>query len=204
MNLDSTGVIPEGISGSNVSQGQLKVSRSIGNSMMCLDSASLTSEGHEGSKVSRVGRSSSMMNLSSPDQPPTPPTPNPMEVRKPTYYESMDCLSPDAPTPGRGQQHFSLTLCPPGQIIELITSAGKSDLEFLQEIHEATLHKLKELREEIEQEKREQARDWIPGIQAIDDGGKMCGPDNIIGDWDISRELGSGAFASVFVAKHRI
>jgi serine/threonine protein kinase len=115
--------------------------------------------------------------------------------------ERMKGVGPDDLTP-RTQYH--VTVCFPEQIHQMIAGAGKDDLEILQGIHQSVSQKLKELQEEIAREEREQAKDWVPGIEAVEDGGKMCQGGMSIGDWDIGRALGCGAFSNVFVAKNRV
>eukprot|EP00746_Dinoflagellata_sp_MGD_P007203 gnl/MRDRNA2_/MRDRNA2_114216_c0_seq1.p1 gnl/MRDRNA2_/MRDRNA2_114216_c0~~gnl/MRDRNA2_/MRDRNA2_114216_c0_seq1.p1 ORF type:complete len:578 (-),score=97.53 gnl/MRDRNA2_/MRDRNA2_114216_c0_seq1:577-2310(-) len=212
MNPDSGGLVSAGNEGFSLPQGQLqqlpvptmmRVNSGVlspGVSAMKVNSSGHAIGGQGASDLSQgppqFGRSVSLMNLASQCQSSTPML---MEIQNTPQDKLIPSIGPDDTTP-KGPKLYPPPLT---HVLQSIAGARKSDLEIIKDIQRAASMKLKALEEEIELERRVQAEDWLPGIEAVDDGGKMCGFDNRIGEWDIGRRLGSGAFAIVFAARNR-
>eukprot|EP00746_Dinoflagellata_sp_MGD_P001535 gnl/MRDRNA2_/MRDRNA2_102907_c0_seq1.p1 gnl/MRDRNA2_/MRDRNA2_102907_c0~~gnl/MRDRNA2_/MRDRNA2_102907_c0_seq1.p1 ORF type:complete len:433 (-),score=92.77 gnl/MRDRNA2_/MRDRNA2_102907_c0_seq1:101-1399(-) len=151
-------------------------------------------------QIAQKSRSISMVNLASRDRSPTPDH-NAIDAQSP-YYKRLKSIGPDDLTP-RGPEASSRKFCSLKEVHLVIDHASTSDLQVLEEIHQAIVLKMKEIRDEVEKERRAQLEDWVPDIQAVDDGDKMCEHGKSIGDWTMGRELGIGAFAKVYAVTHR-
>jgi serine/threonine protein kinase len=89
---------------------------------------------------------------------------------------------------------------------KILASIGTNDLQSLTRIRDAISARCNELEKEENRQKCEEAAqtNGLPDVAFIDDGNAPVSSSTKIGDWDIGRELGSGAFAKVFAAKNRL